>query len=158
MDIVLKSSILIVQKLVLHQNGVKFRQQFNGAIRTSLTTTPCGVAQKFFTQAQTQPGSHAYSLYSEVALAKKKCTKFTTDLKTTKLLNIKQFEGGGKIKYLTYRANCYASGDFITASRPEHILFKSLCNAFECLGVHFDHETSKVHVQLIKLILANLYT
>ena len=37
MDSVLKSSILIVQKLALHQNGVEFRQQFNGAIRTSLT-------------------------------------------------------------------------------------------------------------------------
>ena len=37
MDSVLKLSILIVQKLALHQNGVEFRQQFNGAIRTSLT-------------------------------------------------------------------------------------------------------------------------
>ena len=37
MDSVLKSSILIVQKLALHQNGVKFRQQFNGAIRSSLS-------------------------------------------------------------------------------------------------------------------------
>ena len=26
-------------KLVLHQNGVEFRQQLNGAIRTSLTAT-----------------------------------------------------------------------------------------------------------------------
>ena len=37
MDSVLNSSILIVQKLALHQNGVEFRQQFNGAIKTSLT-------------------------------------------------------------------------------------------------------------------------
>ena len=37
MDSVLKSLISIVQKLTLHQNGVEFRQQFNGAIRTSLT-------------------------------------------------------------------------------------------------------------------------
>ena len=37
MDSVLKSSILIVQRLALHQNGVEFRQQFNGAIRTSLS-------------------------------------------------------------------------------------------------------------------------
>ena len=37
MDSVLKSSILIVQKLALYQNGVEFRQQCNGAIRTSLT-------------------------------------------------------------------------------------------------------------------------
>ena len=29
----------IVQKLVLHKNGVEFCQQFNGAIRTSLTAT-----------------------------------------------------------------------------------------------------------------------
>ena len=36
-DSVLKSSILIVQKLALHQNGVEFRQQFNGSIRSSLT-------------------------------------------------------------------------------------------------------------------------
>ena len=33
----LKWSIFIVQKLVLHKNGVEFCQQFNGAIRTSLT-------------------------------------------------------------------------------------------------------------------------
>ena len=37
MDSVLKLSILIVQKLALHQNGVEFRQQVNGSIRTSLT-------------------------------------------------------------------------------------------------------------------------
>ena len=30
-------SILIVQKLVLHRNGVEFCQQFNGDIRTSLS-------------------------------------------------------------------------------------------------------------------------
>ena len=28
---------MIVQKLALHQNGVEFRQQFNGAIGASLT-------------------------------------------------------------------------------------------------------------------------
>ena len=33
----LKWSILIVQKLGLHKNGVDFCQQFNGTIRTSLT-------------------------------------------------------------------------------------------------------------------------
>ena len=46
MDSVLKSSILIVQRLALHQNGVEFRQQFNGAIRTSLSApmTMYGVA------------------------------------------------------------------------------------------------------------------
>ena len=37
MDSVIKSSILVIQRLALHQNGVEFRQQFNGAIRTSLT-------------------------------------------------------------------------------------------------------------------------
>ena len=31
-----KQSILIVQRLAIHQNGVEFGQQFNGAIRTSL--------------------------------------------------------------------------------------------------------------------------
>ena len=36
-DSVLKLSILIVQKLALHQNGLEFRQQFNGAVRISLT-------------------------------------------------------------------------------------------------------------------------
>ena len=30
---------LIVQRLALHQNGVEFCQQFNGAIRTSLTAS-----------------------------------------------------------------------------------------------------------------------
>ena len=33
-----KWSIFIVQKLALHKNGVEFRQQFNGAICTSLAT------------------------------------------------------------------------------------------------------------------------
>ena len=33
---VLKLLILIVQRLALHQNGVEFCEQFNGAIRTSL--------------------------------------------------------------------------------------------------------------------------
>ena len=36
-------SNLIIQKLDLHQNGVEFCQQFNGAIRTSLTTQFNGV-------------------------------------------------------------------------------------------------------------------
>ena len=31
--------ILIVQKLALHENGVEFCQQFNGAIRTILTAS-----------------------------------------------------------------------------------------------------------------------
>ena len=31
------TTILIIQMLALHQNGVEVRQQFNGAIRTSLT-------------------------------------------------------------------------------------------------------------------------
>ena len=35
----LKWSILIVQKLALHQNGVEFRQQFNGVIRISIIAT-----------------------------------------------------------------------------------------------------------------------
>ena len=35
----LKWSILIVQKLGLHKNGVDFCQQFNGTIRTSLTAS-----------------------------------------------------------------------------------------------------------------------
>ena len=34
----LKWSIFIIQKLALHKNGVEFRQQFIGAIRTGLTT------------------------------------------------------------------------------------------------------------------------
>ena len=33
----LKWSIIIVQKLTLHKNGVEFRQLFSGNIRTSLT-------------------------------------------------------------------------------------------------------------------------
>ena len=37
MKYVLQLSILIVQRQALHQNGVEFRQQFNGAIKTSLT-------------------------------------------------------------------------------------------------------------------------
>ena len=36
-EMVLELSILSVQKLDLHQNGVKFRQPFNGAIRSSLS-------------------------------------------------------------------------------------------------------------------------
>ena len=32
----LKSSVFISQKLALHQNGVEFRKEFNGAIRTPL--------------------------------------------------------------------------------------------------------------------------
>ena len=36
---VLKLSILMVQRLVFHQNRVEFRQQFSDAIRTSLTAT-----------------------------------------------------------------------------------------------------------------------
>ena len=35
--ICLKLPILIVERLAFHQNGVEFHQQFNGAIRTSLT-------------------------------------------------------------------------------------------------------------------------
>ena len=35
----LRWSIFIVQKLALHKNGVEFRQQFIGDIRTSLTAT-----------------------------------------------------------------------------------------------------------------------
>ena len=31
--------IFIVQKLALDKNGVEFRQQFNGVIRTNLTAT-----------------------------------------------------------------------------------------------------------------------
>ena len=33
-----KWSLFIVEKLALHKNGVEFRQQFNGAICTSLAT------------------------------------------------------------------------------------------------------------------------
>ena len=39
MDSVLNLSILIVQRLVLHQNGVEFCQLFNGAIKNSLTAS-----------------------------------------------------------------------------------------------------------------------
>ena len=46
MDSVLKSSILIVQRLALHQNGVEFRQQFNGAIRTSLSAPYANVGRR----------------------------------------------------------------------------------------------------------------
>ena len=35
---VLKSSIFVVQKLALHQNGVEFRQQSIGDIRSSVAT------------------------------------------------------------------------------------------------------------------------
>ena len=31
----LEWSIFVIQRLALHQNGVEFRQQFNGAIRTA---------------------------------------------------------------------------------------------------------------------------
>ena len=34
---VLELSIFVVQRLALHQNGVEFRQQFNGVVRTSLS-------------------------------------------------------------------------------------------------------------------------
>ena len=46
MDSVLKSSILIVQKLTLHQNGVEFHQQFNGAIRISVTASYDDILQR----------------------------------------------------------------------------------------------------------------
>ena len=36
-DEVLKSPFFVVQKAAAPKNGVEFRQQFNGAIRTSLT-------------------------------------------------------------------------------------------------------------------------
>ena len=35
----LKWLIFTVTKLALHKNGVEFRQQFNGVIRTNLTAT-----------------------------------------------------------------------------------------------------------------------
>ena len=35
---VLELSIFVVQRLALHQNGVEFHQQFNGAISTSISS------------------------------------------------------------------------------------------------------------------------
>ena len=46
MDNVLKSLILIVQSLALHQIGVEFCQQFNGAIRTSLSAPYANVGRR----------------------------------------------------------------------------------------------------------------
>ena len=42
----LKWSIFIVQKLALHENTVEFRQQFNSAIRTSLSAPNDGVHRR----------------------------------------------------------------------------------------------------------------
>ena len=47
MDSVLKTSILIVQKLALHQNGVQFCQQFDGAIKTSVSVQHCARLKTF---------------------------------------------------------------------------------------------------------------
>ena len=55
----LKWSIFIVQKLVLHKNGVEFRQQLNGAICTSLATPFDDVARRRhekFTHGRTDDG------------------------------------------------------------------------------------------------------
>ena len=54
---------LSLGRLALHQNGVEFRQKFNGTIRTSLTasyddvrrcTTSGNVAEKFVTHTETR--------------------------------------------------------------------------------------------------------
>ena len=75
-------SILIVQRLALHQNVIEFHQQFNGAIRASLTalyddvrrraTSPKNLLPETHTHTHMQGHRHAQiGLYSEVALAKK---------------------------------------------------------------------------------------
>ena len=51
---------MIVQRLALHQNRVEIRQQFNDAIRTSLTTLYDDIQRRATSpvaQRQTQPGS-----------------------------------------------------------------------------------------------------
>ena len=70
-------------KLAIHQNGVEFCQQFNGASIISLIASYndilCDVAEKFITKFITHTetrthehtGSGQYDLYSEVALTKK---------------------------------------------------------------------------------------
>ena len=67
---------LLVQRLDLHQNGVEFCQQFNGAIRSSLTAPYNGVQGRTTSPKNLlhdrQAGREGqYGLYSEVALAKK---------------------------------------------------------------------------------------
>ena len=42
----LKSPIFFSQRLALHQNGVEFRQQFTGAIRTTLSASQKGVRRR----------------------------------------------------------------------------------------------------------------
>ena len=65
---------MIVQRLALHQNGIEFRQQFYGAIITSLIALTHDVAQKLFTR---DTDSHVQnSLYSELALAKNSSYKY----------------------------------------------------------------------------------
>ena len=69
----------IVQRLALHQNGVEFRQQFYGAIRTSLTALYDDVRRRATSPKNLlhdrQAGRRQYGLYSEVALAKKKISR-----------------------------------------------------------------------------------
>ena len=73
----LKLSILIIQRLAVHQNGVGFRQQFKGAIRTSLTASYNDV-QRYQEICYTHPHTLTDTgvrvqngLYSKVALTKK---------------------------------------------------------------------------------------
>ena len=62
---VLKSSIFVVQKLALHQNGVEFRQQSIGDIRISLATLSDVVQRhatesKFLVYIPTHSQSHVW--------------------------------------------------------------------------------------------------
>ena len=66
---------MIVQKLALHENGVEFRQQFNGAIRTSLTASYDDVRREATLPRDTgtrEPTvtDKTENIYSNVALAK----------------------------------------------------------------------------------------
>ena len=58
----LKWSIFIAQRLTLHKNGVEFCQQFNGAIRTSLTALYDDVRRhlKFVTDIHTHTHTHRH--------------------------------------------------------------------------------------------------
>ena len=80
---VLKSSIFIVKKATASKSGVEFRQGSIGAIRSSVATSYDAVrrratqsrnllhrqAGKQAGRQETDTGTHAYGLYSEVALA-----------------------------------------------------------------------------------------
>ena len=89
---VLKLSILIVHRLGLHQNGVEFRQQFNGAIRTSITAIYDDVRYRaalprnlLHMHTATQPGTHAATLSAYIARANVICISAVLNMSIGKI-------------------------------------------------------------------------